>query len=288
MLLEQPVTIPVFDRRPDIRLVVADMDGTLLNEDKKVHPQFWPLVDELHRRGVVFCPASGRQYYTLLDEFADIADEMVFIAENGAYVVRSGVEISSDCLSRDDAHRLITALRDTIAGGADAGVVVCGKKSAYIERSDPAFLAGVVPYYRRLELVDDLHDVIDGDDVLKLAVFDLESSERIEPFLQPFSDHASGHCVGRALAGHHLADRQQGQLRSNVCRTLSASPQFADHGVRRLPQRPGDDGHRGLLVRDGQRPSAAAVTRRLRCPGQHRQRRRPDDRLGARHSIALN
>ena len=46
LLLAEPVTIPVFDPTPDIRLVVADMDGTLLDENKELHEQFWPLVDE--------------------------------------------------------------------------------------------------------------------------------------------------------------------------------------------------------------------------------------------------
>ena len=85
MLLAEPVEIPTFDPTPDIRLIVADMDGTLLDDEKQMHDQFWPLIDELHRRGILFSPASGRQYYTLLREFADIADEMVFIAENGSW-----------------------------------------------------------------------------------------------------------------------------------------------------------------------------------------------------------
>src|SRR6478609_4430365 len=186
LLLMEPVTIPVFDPQPDIRLIVADMDGTLLDDAKQLNEHFWPLVHELHRRGVAFSPASGRQYYTLLDQFAEIADEIVFIAENGSCVMRGGLEVSSDCLQRDDARRLVTTLRETIAAGANAGVVVCGKRSAYVERSDPAFFDGVDPYYRRLEVVEDLLAIID-DDVLKIAVYDLESAERnIEPALAAF------------------------------------------------------------------------------------------------------
>jgi len=201
LLLMEPVTIPVFDPQPDIRLIVADMDGTLLDDDKELNEHFWPLVHELHRRGVVFAPASGRQYYTLLDQFADIADEIVFIAENGSCVMRSGVEVSSDCLTRDDARRLVIMLRETIAAGANAGVVVCGKRSAFVERSDPAFFDGVDPYYRRLEVVEDLLTVID-DDVLKIAVYDLESAERnIEPALAAFS---GTHKV--TVSGQHWLD----------------------------------------------------------------------------------
>jgi Cof subfamily protein (haloacid dehalogenase superfamily) len=201
LLLVDPVQIPVFDPRPDIRLIVADMDGTLLDDDKELDEQFWPLVEELSRRGVLFCPASGRQYYTLLDQFADIADDMVFIAENGSCVMRRGIEVSSDGLTRDDARRLVASLRETIIAGADAGVVVCGKHSAYVERSDPAFFGEVEPYYRRLKVVDDLMTVID-DDVLKIAVYDLESSERnIEPALTAFQET---HLV--TVSGEHWLD----------------------------------------------------------------------------------
>lgn len=178
MLLAEPTSapIPVFDHTPDIRLIVTDMDGTLLNDDKKLHEDFWPLVEQLRRRGILFSPASGRQYYTLEREFADLAADMVFIAENGSIVMRGGHEVSSDCLLREDALRIVRTLRAAADGGIDGGVIVCGKQSAYIERSDPAFFDQVDRYYARLQVVDDLTKVID-DDVLKIAVYDFGSAE---------------------------------------------------------------------------------------------------------------
>lgn len=203
MLLAEPdtVQIPVFDPTPDIRLIVADMDGTLLDDEKQLHEQFWPLIHELHRRGILFSPASGRQYYTLLREFEDIADEMVFIAENGSLVMRRGNEVSSDCLERDDALRLVRTLRAAAADGVDCGVVVCGKHSASIERSDPTFFEQVDKYYARLQVVDDLLQVID-DDVLKVAVYDFESAEHSTlPRLGAFQD---SHKV--TVSGEHWLD----------------------------------------------------------------------------------
>lgn len=188
MLLAEPTTtpIPVFDHTPDIRLIVTDMDGTLLDDDKQLHADFWPLAEQLHRRGILFAPASGRQYYTLEREFADIADDLVFIAENGSIVMRGGHEVSSDCLAREDALRVVHALRAAAAGGIDGGIIVCGKQSAYIERSDPAFFDQVDRYYARLQIVDDLTTVID-DDVLKIAVYDFGSAEhRTLPHLTDF------------------------------------------------------------------------------------------------------
>jgi len=43
------------------------MDGTLLDDDRAIHEDFWPLIDPLHARGIVSCPASGRQYYNLVE-----------------------------------------------------------------------------------------------------------------------------------------------------------------------------------------------------------------------------
>ena len=61
LLLMEPVEIPVFDPTPDIRLIVADMDGTLLDENKELHEQFWPLVRRAEA-GAACCsarPAAG-------------------------------------------------------------------------------------------------------------------------------------------------------------------------------------------------------------------------------------
>lgn len=176
-----PVDLPVDPSTLDIRLVAVDMDGTLLDDDHRVHPTFWPLLAELTRRGVRFCPASGRQHATLARQFADVADRLVFIAENGAYVVRQGIELSSQVMDRAAVDRVIRIVRELSASGTDIGVVVCGKRSAYIERSDAAFLAEARRYYARLETVDDLTRV--QDDVLKAAVFDFHSARTTAPSL---------------------------------------------------------------------------------------------------------
>ena len=189
-----------FDPIPDIRLIACDMDGTLLDDDDAIHEDFWPLLDTLHERGIVFCPASGRQYYNLLERFEPIADEVVFIAENGTFVVRDGRELSSDCLDLQVAPDRVVVARDLNAGGADVGAVLCGKASAYIERTDAAFLAEVDKYYHRLAIVDDLTTV--EDDILKVAIYDFESSEAVSaPAYAHFRDT---HQV--VVSGEHWLD----------------------------------------------------------------------------------
>ncbi|MGW0945305.1 Cof-type HAD-IIB family hydrolase [Streptomyces sp. NPDC002623] len=184
----------------DIRLVVTDMDGTLLDDDKQVPDGLWEVLARLRERGVLFSPASGRQYASLEREFAAVADGMVFIAENGTYVVRDGEELSSDPLEPGVVGRLVDAVRRLAAGGVDVGAVVCGKRSAYVERADEAFLAEVRKYYLRHQVVEDVADV--DDEVIKVALFDFGPAERTTaPALAPFADT---HQV--VVSGEHWVD----------------------------------------------------------------------------------
>ena len=54
-----------------IRLICNDIDGTLLQYGKKeLEGEIFEQIRELHRRGILFCPASGRQYTSLRKLFA--------------------------------------------------------------------------------------------------------------------------------------------------------------------------------------------------------------------------
>ena len=203
--MTQVSTVPfepiVFATPPDIRLIAVDMDGTLLDDDDNLPERFWPVVHELHERGITFCPASGRQYYNLLERFHEVSDDMVFIAENGTYVVHQGREISSDFLAPEAVARLVEAARGLDASGIDAGAVLCGKRSAYIERGDLRFRTEIGKYFTRIALVDDLLEVSD-DDILKVAFFNFGSAEQsTAPALAHF-----GATLRVVVSGEHWVD----------------------------------------------------------------------------------
>jgi Cof subfamily protein (haloacid dehalogenase superfamily) len=125
---------------------------------------------------------------------------MVFVAENGTYVVRDGVELSSDPLDPAVAARVVRTARQLAAGGVDVGAVLCGKKSAYVERTDDAFVAEAKKYYALLRTVEDLTAV--DDEFLKVALYDFGPVERTTaPALEPFT---STHQV--VVSGEHWVD----------------------------------------------------------------------------------
>ncbi|WP_342766638.1 HAD family hydrolase [Xylanimonas oleitrophica] len=196
---------------PDVRLVVTDMDGTLLDSAKNVPAGFWPLLDLMRERGIVLVPASGRQYATLAREFSGALEGMPIIAENGSYVARDGVELSSVTIPGgvrrgSVAYDVVQAVRQVAAGGRDVGTVVCGKRSAYVERTDAPFREQASMYYAALEEVEDLTAV--EDEILKVAVFDFEDVEvAVAPALQPFGrDSAERPAQQVVISGRHWVD----------------------------------------------------------------------------------
>ena len=57
-----------------IKMVCSDLDGTLLQYGKKlIEGEIFDEIRALHDRGILFCPASGRQYTSLRKLFAPVA-----------------------------------------------------------------------------------------------------------------------------------------------------------------------------------------------------------------------
>lgn len=151
-------------------MVVTDMDGTLLDSENRIPESFWPVLEQMRERGILFVPASGRQYHTLASQFPQ--EGLGFIAENGTFVVLDGTEISSSPVDRPTAHDVVEIVRG--AAHRDLGLVLCGKDAAYIERTDEAFLGETELYYASLRRVTDLLEV--EEEFLKIAVFDFDDS----------------------------------------------------------------------------------------------------------------
>ncbi|QIG41207.1 HAD family hydrolase [Microbacterium sp. 4R-513] len=186
------------------------MDGTLLDGDGHIPDALWPLLDELDERGILFAPASGRQLATLQRSFDHARDDVVYIAENGAYVVRGEDEISSDTLDAGFAASVVRRVRSFVGRGFDAGVVVCGKRSAYIERTDASFLAESDKYYAKLQTVDDLLTV--DDQILKLAIYDFGEAEKTTA--PELDDLRETHQV--VVSGHHWIDVMNGDVNKGI------------------------------------------------------------------------
>ncbi|MCM4159649.1 HAD family hydrolase [Antarcticibacterium flavum] len=154
-----------------IKLIVADMDGTLLNDDHQLHSDFWEIERTLSEKNILFAVASGRQYYNLESNFERIKDRMIFFAENGTHVVHKGQDLYINEMDIHAARKFIEIGRDL----KDVNPVLCCKGSAYVECRDERFLTEIKKYYTRLKYVDDLTQV--EDTVLKVTLCDWQGVE---------------------------------------------------------------------------------------------------------------
>ena len=154
-----------------IKLIVADMDGTLLNDNNEINEEFWEVHKNLKEKGVIFAVGSGRQYHNLKERFSSIKDDMLFIAENGTYVVYHDEELYINTIEKKDLEKILKIARSI----DNCKAVLCGKKSAYTEATEEKFLTEMRKYYSELKQVEKLEEV--EDDIMKVAFCDFSGSE---------------------------------------------------------------------------------------------------------------
>lgn len=156
----------------NIKLIVSDMDGTLLNSKHEVSPQFFEAFKKLKERGIKFAVASGRQYYSLRERMEPVKDEMIYIAENGAIVMDDGVEKHLVPMNMDLVRDIVNEVREL----DNKYLILCGRKQAYIEKDDPEFMEPFLNHYEKYKVVEDLLKVED-DVILKVTICDLSGAE---------------------------------------------------------------------------------------------------------------
>lgn len=155
-----------------IKLVVSDMDGTLLNNDNEVSAKFFRQFKELNKRNIHFVAASGRQYQSILNKLDSIKNDISIIGENGGIMQHDNRIQVLLKLSTEEILKSVKLLR----GIDNCNIVLCGRKSAYIETRDSKFISEISNYFPIYEVVEDL-EMVKNDEFLKISVYHINSSE---------------------------------------------------------------------------------------------------------------
>ena len=162
-----------------IKLIITDMDGTLLDNSSNINNEFWELYKEIKKRNIIFSVASGRQYFSIKDKFESIKDEIIFIAENGAYVIFNDNEILSNTLNKNEVDLLL----DIIKQIPDVKLVVYGKKTAYTNVKEESFFEESKDFLKKYEIVDNFDDI--HDKIFKFALYhQIDAEKNIYPYLK--------------------------------------------------------------------------------------------------------
>lgn len=90
-----------------IKLIVTDMDNTLVLPDKSLPEAIVPLIWRLKENGIVFAAASARHFDILHKAFGEAADDMAYICDNGAYGEADGTVFASEPLTSEEIVRIV-------------------------------------------------------------------------------------------------------------------------------------------------------------------------------------
>lgn len=156
------------DTGKHIRLVATDIDGTLVKDSSpEVYPEIIQMFRELTKRGVLCCVASGRQYHSIRRMFADVGEDMIYIAENGAHIVYRGKTLSVTDMRKDQAHEIIRQMR---ACGEGYEFVVSTPQGSLLESRDDTFIRLIRDsYHNQMEVIQ---DVLENDpQIIKCAMY---------------------------------------------------------------------------------------------------------------------
>ncbi len=113
-----------------VRMVAVDMDGTFLNDDKTFDVErFERILTCLSRHGIYFVVASGNTYTKLRQYMHGFEHrDIIYIAENGAYVADDSGELAVHHFAAEDLPRVYEILH----GMPQLGIVVCTAESSFI------------------------------------------------------------------------------------------------------------------------------------------------------------
>ena len=137
-----------------IRLIVTDMDGTLLHDHAtSVNPQYFEAIREMKKRNILFCAASGRQYESLRTLFAPVKDDILYITENGTEIMYQNKCIFSMPMTMEVSRQLVKDTRSI----AKAESMYCVGDRAYFEKGDwNVYHLMKDEYHFKCEMVEDL------------------------------------------------------------------------------------------------------------------------------------
>lgn len=151
-----------------IKLIASDLDGTLLlHGAQALNPEIYDLILALKEKGIYFVATSGRQIASQRNLFRPIADEISYIAENGAVCIYKNEVIATFAMDTDLAFRIIQAVKEQ----PNCLAVVSSAETCYIESGNDEFLYHIRHVLNNdTTVVDDFSQI--QEPIVKIAFFD--------------------------------------------------------------------------------------------------------------------
>lgn len=202
-----------------IKMICSDLDGTLLPYGRKtLEPEVFALIEQLADRGILFCPASGRQYTSLRALFAPVADCCAFLCENGGVLYRDEACIGKTPMPRDMAEAIARDMWTRSDGQGE--VMLSGQNCAYLMERGLGMLHRIQEIGNRYQIIRDPSEV--PEDIVKVSVYLHEGVEKYADRFVPRWQQANCAVAGPYWIDTTLANKGLGV--QALCRVLGLDP----------------------------------------------------------------
>ena len=180
-----------------IKLIATDLDGTMLDDSKRLPENFDTVMHDLNSRNIRFAVSSGRSFCTLKKQFDRYLNDLIFICDNGAYVYDKGEVVSMSVLPDDAVRNMVRFCLKN-----DLVVLLCGKRGTWHNGEDEATLTEIRKYYLNEKHLDDMLSF--DDEIFKVAIFERGGS--IEGTAYPKLTARYGEYFNVQLSGDRWVD----------------------------------------------------------------------------------
>lgn len=183
-----------------MKLIASDVDGTLIQDSTPdLYPEMVEAIRALKKKGILFCAASGRQYQSLRNVFREVADDIAYIAENGAHICYKNENISVTVMNRTYVEEIMAMLRPYYG---ECETVVSTPAGSLVESRNKEFIDLLTyGYHNSFRLVEDV--LKEDAEIIKIAVYRKESIRSLGEgkFIPTWSDK-----VKTCMAGEEWVD----------------------------------------------------------------------------------
>lgn len=202
-----------------IKLICSDIDGTLLQYGKKtLEEEIFSQIEALFQKGIVFCPASGRQYTSLHKLFAPVANRCAFLCENGGVLYKDGQCIGKTPMPRPLAEEIAWDMWNRCDEQGE--VMLSGQCCAYLMERGLGMLDRIKFIGNRYKIIHDPAEI--PEDIVKVSIY---LHEGVEPYVDRFVPRWQQ--ANAAVAGPYWIDTtlaNKGTGVQQLCRALGITP----------------------------------------------------------------
>ena len=197
-----------------IKLIITDLDGTLMNADEKVPHDFFEQIDRLTDSGIIVAIASGRQYFNIKNLFSHHAQKLHFIGDNGALGYFQENLFHSSYMPWKQAFKLVE-IGKTIPNVIP---LISASHNTFFEKGNHETVSFIRQFYRQCVIVDDFKTIETKHEIpLKVAFFDTVGVK--ENSLKKFKDNIPG-IVSTQSNTHWLDLAPEGTNKGEALKTL--------------------------------------------------------------------